>query len=108
MSRSLTLAAMTTIGLAAAWILPSRGRMRNASGSEQERLSSLIDRVPHRGAMSRPYTFAIAAVMCLAASWVLSSRTRTHNVNSRDRRVSDDCAIDECGPDGLPLNAYAG
>lgn len=39
----------------------------------------------------------------VAAAWI-AGRRRTRHLGP----VADDCAIEECGADGVPLSAYAG
>ena len=56
--------------------------------------------------MSRSLTLATVTIIGLAAAWIFSNRG--HKKADRRERFSDDCAVDECGADGLPLNAYSG
>ena len=56
--------------------------------------------------MARTYIVATYAAVAVAlAAWSLRTRSRS---SGRQRELSDDCLVDECGADGMPLNAYAG
>lgn len=57
--------------------------------------------------MLRTYALAVAGIVTLTTAWMVSRYRRT-DANSRRRELSEDCAVDECGVDRLPLNAYSG
>ena len=51
---------------------------------------------------------AVAGALTAAAILSIAGRRRQMAARTKRRLLSDDCAVDECGPDGLPLNAYSG
>jgi hypothetical protein len=73
----------------------SRSRVRERTPVSNRALTRLIG-----GAVVAASLFAVAVVV---------GAIRTRRATTRRRqRLTEDCAIDECGADGLPLNAYSG
>jgi hypothetical protein len=79
------------------------------AGANYASRSRVHERTPvSNRALARLIGGAVVAVALVAVAVVVGT-IRTQRATTRRRhRLTEDCAIDECGADGLPLNAYSG